>query len=731
MKEIRIDDEVRNYNQNRFDVIENNELVKEFYKILIDNDIVELDQRSGKMKKLNKNKVVVGKLLVKSMFGFVLSDEDLYIHNPSNYFDGDIVVAIESDQKLNKKKEGTILGCLKRSPNTLLVEVKKEKNLIPIKENYLSYQVSLQDKLEFDYFNERQIIELEIIDIKARKLITKFKRVISDANDPDLDMKIVLASHSIEVDFSEETLEQVKLIKEVAEEDLIGRVDLRNETIMTIDGADSKDLDDAISLIKEKNGWRLTVSIADVSHYVVEDTPLDNDAYSRSTSVYFIDRVVPMIPKTLSNGICSLHPNVDRLTISCEMLINENGHVVEHKIFPSVINSKYRLTYDEVNDVLEGKTVEHLAPINGILHEMNKLRRVLNKKRLNRGSFNLEDKDAKFTINDEGKITDIKPFLRKDAEKLIEEFMIIANECVAEHVYWMELPFLYRIHDQPNPKKLRDVLSLFSLFGIQIKGDVEEFKPQMFKQALDQLDDEISKRIVSDLIVRSLSKAKYQRENIGHFGLASKFYTHFTSPIRRYPDLIVHRKLRQYLFENKIDFTEQDENLMDEIGNHTSEKEVSAIKAEQQIEDMKKAEYMGQFIGEKFDGIVASIVEYGFYVELDNTVRGLIKFSRIKEYTKTLNHKIYFNSKENPTLTIGSKVVVTLTSINYKRGIVEFDLDGFTMIAEVKRTPTRKKKFKKEERTVGTKRTRRRYETSDRKSSSDKNSSNKNKKRRH
>ncbi|MGL5020934.1 MAG: ribonuclease R family protein, partial [Mycoplasmatales bacterium] len=441
-------------------------------------------------------------------------------------------------------------------------------------------------------------------------------------------------------------------------------------------------------------GYRLTVSIADVSNYITENSILDKEAYSRSTSVYFVDRVVPMIPKKLSNGICSLHPNVDRLTISCEMLIDFEGHVIDQSIYPSVINSNHRLTYDVVNDmIMDGKIEEKYKEIYSTLMEMNKLRGILNKKRLNRGAFNLEDKDAKFDVNEEGKITGIHPFQRRDAEKLIEEFMIVANETVAHTIFWMELPFLYRIHDRPNPKKLKDVLQMFQVLGIKIKGDIEDFQPSMFKMALDQIDEPINKRILSDLIVRSLSKARYQEKNTGHFGLASKNYTHFTSPIRRYPDLVVHRHLRKYLFAGDVMFNDKDTSKLNEIGAFTSEKETNAVKAEQTIEDMKKAEYMEQFIGQEFDGHIASILEYGFFVELDNTVRGLIKFGRIKEFTKVANYKISFNNKTQ--LTIGDKIKVILTEVDINKGLVEFDIVGYTMLKERRDRQARSKSVRK------------------------------------
>ncbi len=695
---------VNKYNKNDFSDLQNyvdNEYVRDFFMLLEEHKIIKVNNR-GKIKKNESGKIIVGPIQVKNRFGFILGEEDYYVYNAKGYFSGDVVIGIEDLTRKGSKSEAKVIDALIRDEKLLICRVNKRKKIIMMDENPHNYRILLTDKNEQNLFNERQIVHFKIDSVVEDTLFVSFVKVISDENDPDLKMKIILANHGIETEFSEATLNQVEGISELEESEYGDRVDLRNEIIMTIDGADSKDLDDAIHLVKEKNGYRLTVSIADVSHYVTENSPLDQDALDRATSVYFVDRVVPMLPKKLSNGICSLHPGVDRLTLSCEMLIDEKGHVIERKIFPSVINSKYRLTYDEVNKMIcdhDSEVISQYPEIYGILNTMNQLRKILNRKRLNRGSFNLEDKDAKFKVDDNGNITDIIPFVRRDAERLIEEFMIVANETVAETIFWMDLPFIYRIHDKPNPKKLRDVLDMFTVLGIQIKGDVEEFHPQMFKQALDQVEDPINRRIISDLIVRSLTKAKYLNFNHEHFGLASKCYTHFTSPIRRYPDLVVHRKLRQYLFDNNLEYTEKDIDHIEYQAAHASEKEVKAIKAENILEDMKKAEYMEQFINQEFEGSIASITDYGFFVELENTVRGLIRFQSIKEFNKATNFKMMF--ADGVSLTIGDKITVKLASIDKQKGLVEFEPIEFTTIK--RRTYGRSEKQKGKSRLQGRK----------------------------
>lgn len=684
---------ISNFNKGNTEVLQTNEEVKVVYNLLLENNFITFG-KNNKIKKNIRNQLAIGRLSVKPRFGFVLGEEDVFVKDTKNYFDGDIVLVESLPKKDGKNSEGVIWGVIQRPSTSLIVKVLKDKQMVCINENYQGYKLRLIDELEKDQITTNQIIKVVIKDVINKKLLCHLEAIVADASDPDLKMKMVLANYNITVDFNEKTLKEIDGVDEVQPSEIKGRTDLRNNLTVTIDGADAKDLDDAISLVQEEAGLRLTVSIADVSHYVVPGTSLDDEAFERSTSVYFVDRVVPMIPKKLSNGICSLHPNVDRLTLSCEMLIDNHGDVIDYKIYPSVINSNFRLTYDTVNEMIyQGVYEAELKDVYDSVLAMNKLRKILNTKRINRGAFNLEDKDAKFSVDKDGNITDIYAFERKDGEKLIEEFMILANETVAKHIYWMELPFLYRVHDKPNPKKLNDVLVMLTQLGIKFKGNAEEFHPSMFKAALDQIQTPVNKRIVSNLIVRSLAKARYQVKNTGHFGLASDNYTHFTSPIRRYPDLIVHRKLREYLFESNLNTTQANNELLNQIAVHTSEKEVNAIKAEQNIEDMKKAEYMRQFIGTIYDGHIASILEYGFFVELDNTVRGLIKFARIKEFSTMVNYTIKFNDKK--TMTIGDNIKVKLTDVNPEKGIVEFDIIGYTMLKERRITKSRIPRNKK------------------------------------
>lgn len=663
---------IKMYNQQKIGIFEYDLQLKDLISLLENRQLL-FQNRSGNLVNKNQNKLFIGQLSARKKFGFVnFNNEDIFIPDTNGYFDGDIVVGVINNFRKDRKNEGQLISMVARDDKMIILKVLKEKNLVPIDENLNMHNFVLSEKLDYDLINERQVIQCSLVKTIRNKTFVEFKKVITDLSDPDMDMKIVLANYNIVEEFSQETETQIENINEVDTSDYENRIDLRNMLTCTIDGADAKDLDDAVSLIKESNGYRLYVSIADVSHYVEENTPLDKDAFSRSTSVYFVDRVVPMIPKKLSNGICSLHPNVDRLTLTCEMLINDLGHVVDIKIYPSVINSDFRLTYDQVNEMIyDNKFSEEHAIIYSVMKEADKLRGILNKKRLNRGSFNFEDNDSKFVVNEDGKITDILPFERRNAEKLIEEFMIVANETVAETIHWLEMPFIYRVHDKPNPNKLKEVMLILQQMDITVKGNIEDVKPSMFKSVFDQVEGDINKRIISDLLIRSMSKAVYSDINIGHFGLASNYYTHFTSPIRRYPDLIVHRYLRKYLFDNvKINY-EKEKDFMHYASGYTSDKEVKAMRAENTIEDMKKAEYMNQFIGTEYVGYVASIMDFGFFIELDNSISGLIKFKTIKDFKKVIHHQIHIG---NDKVTIGDKLNVRVISTNYQRGIVDFEL---------------------------------------------------------
>ncbi|MGL4589774.1 MAG: ribonuclease R [Mycoplasmatales bacterium] len=647
------------------------------FDVLLRKKVVEY-AKNGKLRKLNQNKLVIGKVRLKGSFGFLLAaDGDYYVREVRGILDGDYVLAILADNNRGSTDEVEVLDVINRETETMLVKIDKFNQLIPLNEIYRNFEFEM-DREEIPSLFENQIIKVKVTRVTWKKIYCDFMSIVANANDPDLQMKLVLAEFEIETEFPEEAQKMATALADYEVTDFEGRTNLTNDLTITIDGADAKDLDDAISLIKENENYRLKVSIADVSYFVEENSVLDQAARSRSTSVYFIDRVVPMLPKEISNGICSLHPNVLRYTQTCEMLIDPSGNVLESSIYPSVIKSKYRMTYEDVNKMIlddDKVLIARYQEIYGILKEMNKLAHNLNKKRLKRGAFNLEDKEPKFTVDERGKIVDVEVRVRRDAEKLIEEFMIVANETVASSIDAMEMPFIYRIHKQPTVNHLNDLFKIFPLFNLKIKGNVENFHVSSFKEVLDQIEDPVEKRTISDLIVRAMQKAIYSADNDSHFGLASPHYTHFTSPIRRYPDLIVHRLLRRYLFEHNFEVTNASLEKIANMASYASEKEVKAIKAEQKIEDQKKAEYMKQFIGQQFNGIIASIADFGFFVELENTQRGLVRFSQLADFSNSINYKIYFRNGQ--VLALGQKIDVKLISCDVEKGLVDFEPVGF------------------------------------------------------
>src|SRR5699024_3389191 len=412
--------------------------------------------------------------------------------------------------------------------------------------------------------------------------------------------------------------------EEVTEADMVGRRDLRDKQIVTIDGADAKDLDDAIRVEKLDNGnFLLGVYIADVTYYVTDNSVLDKEAAERGTSVYLVDRVIPMIPHRLSNGICSLNRGVDRLTLSCEMEINKNGQVVSHEIFEAVINTSERMTYEDVNKILVDKddtTRDKFAPLVPLFENMEELARILRTKRMKRGAIDFDFKEAQVLVDEDGKAKDVVLRERSVGEKLIEEFMLAANETVAEHFHWLDVPFIHRIHEAPDEAKLEHFFEFLAGLGYAVKGTANDVHPLELQKVLDRVRGETEEMVISKLMLRSMRQAKYDPNSVGHFGLSTEFYTHFTAPIRRYPDLTVHRLIRTYLIEGNLGSKtiKRWSDRLPDVAKHTSEMERTAIDAERDVDDLKKAEYMADKIGEEYTGIISSVTNFGLFVELEN-----------------------------------------------------------------------------------------------------------------
>ncbi|MDU0420284.1 ribonuclease R [Staphylococcus simulans] len=509
--------------------------------------------------------------------------------------------------------------------------------------------------------------------------------ILGHKNDPGVDILSIIYQHGIEIEFPDEVLKEAEAVPEYIEpSELEGRKDLRDELTITIDGADAKDLDDAIALKKLKNGnTQLTVSIADVSHYVKEDSALDKEAYDRGTSVYLVDRVIPMIPHRLSNGICSLNPNVDRLTLSCRMEINSDGKVVKHEIFDSVIQSDHRMTYDEVNQIItdHDENVRAQYPdVTPMLDLAKELSETLIQMRKRRGEIDFDIDEAQVIVNEEGIPVDVKMRERGEGERLIESFMLAANETVAEHFNKMEVPFIYRVHEQPKSDRLTQFFEFITNFGILVRGTGEDVSPSTLQEIHEKVKGLPEQTVVSTMMLRSMQQARYEDVNLGHFGLSADYYTHFTSPIRRYPDLVVHRLIRKYLIEDSMSGKElrKWEDKLPEIAEHTSNRERRAIEAERDTDELKKAEFMLQHIGEEFEGIVSSVANFGMFVELPNTVEGMVHVSSMTDdyYQFAEGQMAMIGERTGNVFRIGDTVKIKVVNVDVDQRMIDFQIVG-------------------------------------------------------
>ncbi len=502
---------------------------------------------------------------------------------------------------------------------------------------------------------------------------------IGHVDAPGVDILAILYQFNIPTEFPEPVIDEAEKIEQTVDPEAIkGRVDLREELIITIDGADAKDLDDAISLTKlSDEEYQLGVHIADVTHYVKEGSAIDQEAFSRGTSVYLTDRVVPMLPQRLSNGICSLHPHEDRLTLSCEMIIDGRGQVKKHRIFKSVIHSSYRMTYTDVNAILDGDEAlrEEYAEITPMLDDMAELHEILHKMRQHRGALDFDAPEAKIIVDDEGHPLDIELRERYVGERLIESFMLAANETVARTYDEKDYPFIYRIHEQPDEGKMDRFAEFLTNFGIILRGKTESISPKQLQQALQEVKGKDMEQVVSTMMLRSMQQAKYSEDPSGHYGLAAQDYTHFTSPIRRYPDLTVHRLISQYL-DGKPSVKElsQWEERLPDIANHSSKMERRAVDAERETDALKKAEYMADKIGETFKGKIASVTSFGIFVALPNTVEGLVQLTSLKDdyYHFHPQQLLLIGERTNRVFRIGQEVEVELVSVDIADREIDF-----------------------------------------------------------
>lgn len=629
----------------------------------------------------------------KKGFAFLIPDDDtqsdVYIHNTdlgSAMNNDKVLVRFETNSIDGHRPEGTVIRILERAVAQVVGTFEDNRSF--------GFVIADDKRIPNDIFIPKGMTHGAVSGHKVIVEITKYPedrksaegeiiKILGHKNDPGIDILSIIYKNGIKMEFPEEVLEQAGQAPEsVSEADLVGRRDLRNETIVTIDGADAKDLDDAISVKKLDNGhYKLGVYISDVTYYVEKNTPMDLEAYERGTSVYLVDRVIPMIPHRLSNGICSLNPNIDRLTLGCEMEIDQNGKTVRHDIFESVIRSKERMTYKDVNSILVDRdetlreTYKELVPM---FEDMEALAAILRKKRNERGAIDFDFKEAQILVDDNGAAEDIVIRERSVGEKLIEEFMLATNETIAEHFHWLDVPFIHRIHEDPDEGKLQHFFEFLAGLGHRVKGTANEIHPRALQKVLDKVKGQTEEMIVSKLMLRSMKQAKYDPESIGHFGLSTEFYTHFTAPIRRYPDLTVHRLIRTYLLNKQMDQKTLDtwEDELPDIARHTSEMERAAVEAEREVDDLKKAEYMSDKIGEQYTGAISSVTNFGLFVELENTVEGLVHVSYMTDDYYHFDERSYalIGERTGQVYRIGEEVVVEVIGVNLEERAVDFEL---------------------------------------------------------
>ena len=670
------------------DVNQAKELSDELRKL--EDEVVVYHSNKNKYMMLEKSHLRKGVMRINKIgFGFVEienMDDDVYVaaDNMNGAIHDDIVLVEITSKMTLDRLEGRVLKIIKRQVQRYIGEItfdEKGKGHIKLDDNKIKLNIEIpKDKALNAVDGHKVVVELVKKLNNNLKYEGKVLEIIGHKNDPGVDILSIIYKYNINTVFPDEVKEEVSNINmEVLPEELKGRRDLRDQVIFTIDGDDTKDIDDAISIEKFASGhYKLGVHIADVSYYVKEGSPLDNEAMERGTSVYLVDRVIPMLPHELSNGICSLNPNVDRLAISCVMEFDSSGKQIDYEIFPSVIRSRIQMTYKKVNSILEKNVVpEGYEPYADTLKIMAELASILRKAKVKRGYINFDIDEAKILVDENCKPTEITVRERGTGENLIEDFMIAANECVATHIYFMNLPFIYRVHEVPKEEKIRSFLGFVSNLGYQVPGDIKDTKPTTMQRILKALEDKPEYKILSSLLLRCMQKAVYRPENLGHYGLASSCYTHFTSPIRRYPDTTVHRLLRTYLFENKLDnstIRKWEEKLV-YIAEHSSERERASVDCEREVEDMKMAEYMESHIGEEFEGMISSVTSFGMFVELDNLVEGLVPLRDMPDFFVYDEERMTLTGeKSHVKYSIGERVLVKVVRASKEDKTIDFEI---------------------------------------------------------
>lgn len=662
------------------------ELVESGYLILT---------KKGKYTSPNQMGLFVGKLVShKKGFGFVESDEeytqDLFI--PADSLNGamhnDRVIAeITTPATDEKRAEGRIIKVVERAITDVVGTFQESKNF--------GFVLPDNKKFNKDIFipkkffngargNDKVVCRITQWPTEDRKPEGKIIEILGQKGDRYVEIASVIREHGLPEEFPKKVLDEAeKVAIEIPQEEIDRRLDIRDMNIFTIDGEDAKDLDDAVSIEVLDNGnYKLGVHIADVTHYVKEKSKLDKEALKRATSVYLVDKVIPMLPKTLSNGVCSLNPFEDKLTLSVFMEINHKGDVVKHDIKETIINSKARMTYTEVSDILEKddeKLKKTFAKVADDFFTAEKLAIILMKRREKRGAIDFDFPEAKIILNNDGDVVDIVQYERRISNRIIEEFMLITNETVAEHFFWLNMPFVYRVHETPAHEKIETLNKFISTFGYVIKGDLESVHPKALQGIIEQIHGKTEEKAISTIMLRSLKQARYSPECVGHFGLAAQYYSHFTSPIRRYPDLQIHRIIKEFL-NGKISQKRQDQlaQIVDYASTQSSEREREAELAERDVKDIYKARYMEDRVGEEFVGIVSSVTSFGMFIELDNTVEGLVRLADMGDdyYIFDENTFTILGERTKKMYRIGDVVKIKVEKVNVDFKEIDFKLLG-------------------------------------------------------
>ena len=624
-------------------------------------------------------------------FGFVViegENSDIFVEekDTAGAFDGDKVEVIITKEPQGRSREGKIVRIVERGILRVvgLYQMRPGKNygfVIPDNQKILQDIFVPVEKSKGAIVGHKVVVELTSYGETGKKPEGKVVEIIGHVHDPGTDIMSIVKAYDLPVEFSEKILNQaVRVAKEVSEADMAGRKDLRNWQMVTIDGEDARDLDDAVSVTQDGENYILGVHIADVTNYVQENSALDREAKERGTSVYLVDRVIPMLPHKLSNGICSLNEGEDRLALSCIMTVDPSGHVIDHEIAETVIHVDRRMTYTSVKKILENQDVQEIEKYKELVPmflRMQELSGIIRERRRKRGSIDFDFPETKMILDKKGKPVEIRPYDRNVATKIIEDFMLLANETVAEEYYWRELPFVYRTHEAPDDEKIRTLATFINNFGYSMHVGVNEIRPKEIQKLLAKVENTPEEALISRLALRSMKQARYTPENTGHFGLAANYYTHFTSPIRRYPDLQIHRiikdNLRGRMNQEKI---EHYQSILPDVTKHSSEMERRAEEAERETVKLKKVEYMQEHIDEVFEGVISSITKWGMYVELPNTVEGLVHVVNMMDdhYEYDAEHYRMIGMRTHKTYKLGQKILVRVLDADRLMRTIDFEI---------------------------------------------------------